>query len=209
MYGLEWGVINNGGHMNIFNTTELLGWESNGTALGYTADGDQAMALCEVLNTSAFSTNTHVAFSSDQDNHCANWGASYTNRTGVLLPNGTPLTTASMIAAAWTASAAAITSDTAQAAHAGSGKAKLNGYGSTHTDTLYQSVTIPAAATSANVVLATLATYSNLNKGSTYVQKSFDLSAYKGQTVKIYFEGVEGSMVSTAFLVDDVSLIAQ
>jgi hypothetical protein len=165
MYGLEWGVINNGGHMNIFNTTELLGWESNssgqlladtqtikndyaalytlmrqrgwvgqfnhpsssgqflvnGTALGYTADGDQAMALCEVLNTSAFSTNTtesetgrssyegacnkaleagyHVAFSSDQDNHCANWGASYTNRTGVLIPNGTALTSASMIAA--------------------------------------------------------------------------------------------------------------
>ena len=165
MYGLEWGVINNGGHLNIFNPTELLGWESNssgqlladtqttkndyaalytlmrqrgwvgqfnhpsssgqflvnGTALGYTADGDQAMALCEVLNTSAFSTNTtesetgrstyegacnkaleagyHIAFSSDQDNHCANWGASYTNRTGVLIPTGTALTSASMIAA--------------------------------------------------------------------------------------------------------------
>lgn len=165
MYGLEWGVINNGGHLNIFNATELLGWESNGsgqlladtqttkndyaalytlmrqrgwvgqfnhpsssgqfivngTALGYTADGDQAMAMCEVLNTSAFSTNTsetetsrstyegacnkaleagfHVAFSTNQDNHCANWGASYTNRTGVLIPNGTALTSASMIAA--------------------------------------------------------------------------------------------------------------
>ncbi|USX21276.1 CehA/McbA family metallohydrolase [Oxalobacteraceae bacterium OTU3REALA1] len=165
MYGLEWGVINNGGHLNIFNATELLGWEINGsgqlladtqttkndygalytlmrqrgwvgqfnhpsssgqflvngTAFGYTADGDQAMAMCEVLNTSAFSTNTsetetsrstyegacnkaleagfHVAFSTNQDNHCANWGASYTNRTGVLIPNGTALTSASMIAA--------------------------------------------------------------------------------------------------------------
>ncbi len=163
VYGLEWGVINNGGHMNIFNTTELLEWESNSAGqligdtltpkgdyaglytlmrqrgwvgqfnhpatsgqflvnsvpLGYTADGDQAMALCEVLNTSAFSTNTtetetgrssyegacykaleagyHVAFSTDQDNHCANWGASYTNRTGVLIPNGTPLSNASFI----------------------------------------------------------------------------------------------------------------
>jgi hypothetical protein len=37
-------------------------------------------------------------------------------------------------------------------------------------------------------VLATLATYSNLNKGSSYVQKSFSLAAYKGQTVQIYFE---------------------
>jgi hypothetical protein len=165
VYGLEWGVISNGGHMNIFNTNELLGWESNssgqliadtftaksdyaalftlmaqrgwigqfnhpattgqflvnGVPFGYTADGDKAMALCEVLNTSAFSTNTtetetghssyegacnkaleagyHVGFSSDQDNHCANWGASYTNRTGVLIPTGTPLTNANFIAA--------------------------------------------------------------------------------------------------------------
>ncbi|MES2320434.1 MAG: Ig-like domain-containing protein [Pseudomonadota bacterium] len=165
VYGMEWGVINNGGHLNIFNSNELLGWEYNGSgqlladtftdkpdyaglytlmrqrgvigqfnhpstsgqflvngvALGYSADGDQAMAMCEILNTSAFSTNTtetetgrstyegackkaleagfHVAFATNQDNHCANWGASYTNRTGILIPNGTPLTQASFIAA--------------------------------------------------------------------------------------------------------------
>ncbi|HEY0488616.1 MAG TPA: CehA/McbA family metallohydrolase [Telluria sp.] len=165
LYGLEWGVINNGGHMNILNAPELLGWERDangqlfgdtltakgdyaglyslmrrrgwigqfnhpsfsgqfnvdGVALGYTKDGDEAMALCEVLNTAAFSTNTsegetrrsnyemacnkaleagfHIAFSSNQDNHCANWGASYTNRTGVLIPNGTALTQASFIEA--------------------------------------------------------------------------------------------------------------
>ena len=165
VYGLEWGVINNGGHLNIFNSPELLAWEVNGNGqllgdtltektdyaglyslmrqrgwvgqfnhpsssgqflvngvpLGYTADGDEAMALCEVLNTSAFSVNTtesetgrstyesacnkalesgfHIAFSTNQDNHCANWGASYTNRTGVLIPTGTPLTQASFIAA--------------------------------------------------------------------------------------------------------------
>ena len=163
IYGMEWGVISNGGHMNIFNSTELLEWEYNssnqligdtftakgdysalytlmrqrgwigqfnhpstsgqfttgGVALGYTADGDQAMVLCEVLNSSAFSTNTtesetgrsnyeaacnkaleagfHVAFSTDQDNHCANWGASYTNRTGVLIPDGTAMTSTSFI----------------------------------------------------------------------------------------------------------------
>jgi hypothetical protein len=79
------------------------------------------MALCEVLNTSAFSTNTtetetgrssyegacqkaleagfHVAFTTDQDNHCANWGASYTNRTGILIPTGTAFTNASFIEA--------------------------------------------------------------------------------------------------------------
>jgi hypothetical protein len=163
VYGLEWGVIANGGHLNVFNTPELLGWEKNArgeliadtltprndyaalytlmkergwvgqfnhpalkgqfmvnnVSLGYTADGDQAMALCEVLNSTAFSTNDsesekrrsnfemacnrlleagyHVAFSSNQDNHCANWGASYTNRTGVLVPAGTALTLASFL----------------------------------------------------------------------------------------------------------------
>ena len=85
-----------------------------GVPLAYTPDGDAVMALCEVVNTNAFSANDtetetrrnsfegacnraleagyHVAFSSNQDNHCANWGAAYTNRTGVLLPRGQPLT---------------------------------------------------------------------------------------------------------------------
>ncbi|HEY0065320.1 MAG TPA: CehA/McbA family metallohydrolase [Telluria sp.] len=614
VYGMEWGVINNGGHMNILNSDELLGWEYNGSGqlladtftdkpdysalytlmrqrgwvgqfnhpsssgqflvngvpLGYSADGDQAMALCEVLNTSAFSTNTtetetgrstyegacqkaleagfHIAFSTNQDNHCANWGASYTNRTGILIPTGTPLTQASFIAAikarrvfasmdknsqlvltanghimgerftnsgplnlvanyassggqsaatvsivegvpgrngtptqlastasttvtpsvgehyyyakvtqgdgkilwsapiwvtqtnssdtvqptvsasetgssgnitfaanasdnvgvslvefyvdnalkatsnvapysavfnstllangthslvaraydaagnvglstpitfsvsnttggdstaptvtasesggsgsitlsasasdnvgvskvefyvdnvlkgtdsaapftmmldsatlsnsshaltakafdaagnstvsapvsftvnntaaaqrllntsfesgsgAWTASAGVITSDSGQAARTGSWKAWLNGYGAAHTDSLYQSVAIPATVTGATLkfwlkiassettttnaydtlkvqvrsstgaVLATLATYSNLNKGTTFLEKSFDLSAFKGQTVRIYYEGIEGSTVATSFVIDDVTLTTQ
>ncbi len=612
VYGLEWGVISNGGHMNIFNTPELLGWEYNGSGqliadtltakgdyaglytlmrqrgwvgqfnhpattgqflvggipFGYTADGDQAMAMCEVLNTSAFSTNTtetetsqstyegackkaleagyHVAFTTDQDNHCANWGASYTNRTGVLIPNGTALTQASFIdalkarrvfatmdkgsqlvltanghimgerftnsgtlnlvanfattagkavstilmyegvpgrngtvtqlsttanttitpslgehfyyakltqtdgnilwsapiwvtqsnssdtvaptvsasetgssgtitlsasasdnvgvslvefyvdgvlkassnvapynaalnsttltngshalvakaydaagnvgtstsfgfsvnnvvadttapivsasetgasgtitlsatasdnvgvtnvefyvdgvlkgsdttspysitlnsttltngshaltakafdaagnnatsaaanfsvsngatqlivnggfesgASSWTAASGVITSDATEAAHAGTWKAWLDGYGAAHTDTLYQQITIPSTATSAalgfwlrvdssetttttvydtlkvqvrsstGAVLATLATYSNLNKGTTFLQKTFDLIAYKGQTVRIHFEGVEDSTVQTSFIIDDVSVTVQ
>ena len=614
VYGMEWGVINNGGHMNIFNSNDLLGWEYNGSGqlladtftdkpdyaglytlmrqrgvvaqfnhpassgqflvggvpLGYSADGDQAMVLCEVLNTSAFSTNTsetetgrstyesackkaleagfHVAFSTNQDNHCANWGSAYTNRTGILIPNGTPLTQASFIAAlkarrvyatmdktaqliltangrlmgerfvntgplnlvanfastsgksastvsivegvpgrngtptelsksasttitpsvgehfyyakitqsdgnilwsapiwvtqsasgdtiaptvaasqsgssgtitlsasasdnvgvtmvefyvdsvlkassntapysasinsttlsngthslvakaydaagnvgtstavpftvdnttggdttppvvsasatgtsgaitfnasasdnvgvsrveflvdsvvkgtdttspyslafdsttvtnathsltarafdaagnstlsapvsfsvnnsistqrllntgfesgaaSWTATSGVVTSDAAQAAHAGSWKAWLNGYGAARTDSLYQQVAIPSTVTSATLrfwlkvasdettttsaydtlkvqvrsstgaVLATLATYSNLNKGTSWLEKSFNLSAYKGQTVRIYFEGIEGSTVATSFIVDDVTLTTQ
>lgn len=615
VYGMEWGVINNGGHLNIFNSPELLQWELNssgqllgdtltektdyaalytlmrqrgwvgqfnhpassgqflinGVPLGYSADGDQAMVLCEVLNTSAFSVNTtetetgrstfesgcnkalesgfHIAFATNQDNHCANWGASYTNRTGVLIPNGTPLTQASFIdalrarrvfatmdktsqlvltangrimgerftnsgplnlvanfastsgktistvsivegvpgrngavsqlsstasttitpsagehfyyakltqndgkilwsapiwvtqttsgdttpptvsasesgtsgtitvsanasdnvgvtlvefyiddvlkassnvapysaainsttlsngshtltakaydaagnvktsnpvtfsisnatggdttaptvsasesgssgtitlsatasdnvgvskvefyvdnalkgtdtsspysmtlnsttltngthslvarafdaannskdsaavsfsvnntttsqqlvqnggfesgTASWTASSGVITSDSGQAARTGTWKAWMNGYGSAHTDTMYQTVTIPSTAataslsfwlkvassetttttaydtlkvqvrSSANAVLGTLATYSNLNKGTSFVQRTFDLSAYKGQTVRIYFEGIEGSTVATSFVIDDVTLTTQ
>jgi hypothetical protein len=165
LYGMEWGVIGNGGHLNIFDSDELLGWERNGKGeliadtataksdyaglytlmrqrgwtgqfnhpatsgqfvvdgkpLAYTPDGDAVMALCEVLNSSAYSNDEHegetrrsnfeqacnklleagyhVAFSSDQDNHCANWGASYSNRTAVLVPSGAALTRASFLEA--------------------------------------------------------------------------------------------------------------
>ena len=158
LYGNEWGVISNGGHMNLLNPDGLPGWETNGsgqlighfytaksdyaaiyalmkqrgwigqfnhpktsgqfaiggTDLAYDANGATVMALCEVMNTSAFSTNTtesetsrsfytgawnillergyKLAPSTDQDNHCANWGLSYPNRTAVLLPTGTTLT---------------------------------------------------------------------------------------------------------------------
>jgi hypothetical protein len=72
------------------------------------------MALCEIMNSNAFSNRLdegeprhsfyeeacgtlleagyRLAFSSNQDNHCANWGASFGNRTGILLPAGTVLT---------------------------------------------------------------------------------------------------------------------
>lgn len=91
----------------------------NGQVFGYNVDGDEVMVLAEITNTSAFSSNTtetetskssyegsfklflergfHVAPATNQDNHCANWGASWTNRTGVLIPTGTPLTKTSFI----------------------------------------------------------------------------------------------------------------
>ena len=165
VYGMEWGVISNGGHMNIFNSDELFAWEFNasnqligdvftaksdypgiyatmqdrnligqfnhpdtsgqflvgGVAYGYNADGDEVMALAEIQNTSAFSANTtetengrslyegafkkmleagyHVAPVTNQDNHCANWGASWTNRTAVLIPDDLPLNAANFLAA--------------------------------------------------------------------------------------------------------------
>lgn len=528
IYGLEWGVISNGGHMNIFNTPSLLEWEYNssnqligdvftaksdyaslytlmhtngwigqfnhpassgqflvnGTNFGYTADGDAVMVLAEVLNSSAFSSNTtetessrssyetafntilergyHVAPSSDQDNHCANWGASFTNRTGVLLPSGNALNSSNFLdalrarrvfatedktaqivltanghvmgerfsnsgpltltvnyasstghtaqrvqvfqgvpgsngtvgtlsetatttttpsagdhfyyakitqddglrlwsapvwvtegsgggggdttpptvsasesgssgtigfsasasdnvgvskvefyvdgalkatdtsapysasldsttladgshslvakaydaagnmgtsstvsfsvsngsggsgggstelignggfesgATVWTQTSGVINSDTSEAAHAGSWKAWLDGYGSAHTDYVRQSVTIPASVASATLSFylhvdtaesgstaydklsvqvitstgkyITLATYSNANASSGYVLRTIDLGAYKGQTVQVNFYGVEDGSLQTSFVIDDVSVKTQ
>ncbi|MFH9401006.1 M4 family metallopeptidase [Streptomyces sp. NPDC017638] len=129
----------------------------------------------------------------------------------------------------WSASSGVITTDSGQPAHGGSYKAWLNGYGSTHTDTLSQSVTIPAGCkatltfylhidtdettTSTQydklTVTAgskTLATYSNLNAASGYGQKTFDLSSLAGSTVTLKFNGVEDSGLQTSFVVDDTAL---
>ncbi len=138
-------------------------------------------------------------------------------------------------AAPWTATAGVIDNSASPAAHSGSWKAWLDGYGSSHTDDLYQQVTIPAGACSATfsfwlqittaetttttaydtltvtvrntagTVLGTLATYSNLNKTG-WTQKSFDLSAYTGQAIRLQFHGVEDSSLQTSFLIDDAAV---
>jgi len=139
----------------------------------------------------------------------------------------------------WVTTAGVITNSTARPARTGSWKAWLDGYGTTHTDSCYQQITIPSTATSAtlsfyvridsaetttttafdrlqiqvrnsaNTVLATLATYSNLNKTSTYVLKTFSLTAYKGQTIRVYFLGTEDSSLQTSFVIDDTAVNVQ
>jgi len=139
-------------------------------------------------------------------------------------------------AAPWSATAGVIDGSASPAPHSGRFKAWLDGYGVSHVDDLFQTVTIPAGACSATLsfwlwittaetttvtafdtltvtvrntagtVLSTLATFSNLNRSATYVQRSFDVSAFKGQTVRIQFHGVEDSSLQTSFLVDDTAL---
>ncbi len=58
-------------------------------------------------------------------------------------------------------------------------------------------------------MLATLATYSNLNAASGYLLKSFSLASYIGQTVTIKFTGAEDASYRTSFVLDDVTLTVQ
>ena len=74
----------------------------------------------------------------------------------------------------------------------------------TTTTTVYDKLMVEVRNTS-GTVLATLATYSNLNKGA-YTQKSFSLAAYKGQTVRLYFHVTTDTSLSTTFRIDDVSV---
>jgi len=52
----------------------------------------------------------------------------------------------------------------------------------------------------------TLATYSNLNAGTSYVLRTANLNSYIGKMVTIKLLGVEDSSLATSFLVDDTSL---
>ncbi len=54
---------------------------------------------------------------------------------------------------------------------------------------------------------STLATYSNLTTtGGSYVQKTFDLSAFKGKTVTVKWLMSEDRSLQTSFVVDDASV---
>ncbi|GAA2745931.1 protease pro-enzyme activation domain-containing protein [Kitasatospora cinereorecta] len=129
----------------------------------------------------------------------------------------------------WTTTSGVVDNSASEAAHGGSWKAWLNGYGSAHTDSASQTVTIPAgckatlsywlhidtAETSTTTAYdkltvtvngTTVASYSNLNKNTGYAQKTVDLSAYAGQSVTLKFNGVEDSSLQTSFVIDDTAI---
>ena len=115
-------------------------------------------------------------------------------------------------------------------AHSGSWDAWLDGYGTTHTDTISQSVTIPAgchaslsfflhidtAETGSTAVdtltvklgSTTVGSFSNVNAASGYQQHTVDVSSFAGQTVTLLFTGTENSARQTSFVVDDTALTA-
>jgi PKD repeat protein len=126
-----------------------------------------------------------------------------------------------------------------EVAHTGTWFAGVSGWGTTHTDTLSQVVTIPSGKTkatlsyylhidtaettttavndklklqvlnSAGTVLSTLATYSNLNAAKGYTVHTSNLAAYIGQKVTIKFTGSENSSKQTSFVLDDITLTVQ
>ncbi len=136
----------------------------------------------------------------------------------------------------WTADPPENINFPAAGGHSGQGYVWLNGWGTTHVDRLWQDVTIPAGVTKASLtfflnlttaettttavrdtltlqvrntsgtVLGTVATWSNLDATLGWVQQSVDLTAYAGQTVRIFVEGNENASLATNFQLDDFSL---
>jgi PKD repeat protein len=139
-------------------------------------------------------------------------------------------------ASPWTAASGVISNSSTEPPHSGSWDAWLDGYGTTHTDTLAQTVSIPASCknatfsfwlhidtaetttttaydtlmvqvlNSSGTVLSTLHTYSNLDHNTGYTQRSFSLASYVGQTVTLKFTGTEDASYQTSFVIDDTAL---
>jgi hypothetical protein len=131
--------------------------------------------------------------------------------------------------APWTATAGVIGAFAGQSPHSGTRFAWMDGYGTTHTDTLSQTVTIPAGCTATltfwlhidtaetttttqfdrltvQMGTTTVATFSNLNKAAGYQLRTFNVSAFAGQTVTLKFTGTEDSSLQTSFVVDDTAI---
>ena len=136
-------------------------------------------------------------------------------------------------ATVWTGTSGPITNNTGRPARTGSWKLWLGGNGSSSTETINQSVTIPSTATAATLsywirtdtaesgstaydnmrvqvvdgsTVTTLRTFTNVGTNATYTQYSHALTAYKGKTVTIRFTMTEDSSLQTSFVVDDTAL---
>ncbi len=208
-------------------------WRKNGTAIsGATAASYTTPATVIGDNGSTFSVVVSNSLGSATSNNATLTVTSAPPPGSELILNGGFESGAT----SWTGTTASIGTWTAEPARAGTKNAWLMGNGKTTTESLYQSITIPSTAASATLTfylhidtaetttstqydkfyvrvrnsagttLATLATYSNLNKATGYSLKTFDLSAYKGQTIQVYFYGTEDSSLQTSFVIDDVSV---
>ncbi|GAB2958053.1 hypothetical protein GCM10027184_01220 [Saccharothrix stipae] len=116
------------------------------------------------------------------------------------------------------------------APRSGSRSSWISGYGYSNTETLTQTVTVPAGCANTTLSLwlkisteeyepevfdtftvkagaTTLATYTNLNP-SGYQVRTFSLGAYAGQSVTLSFTGTEDWSYQTSFVLDDVSVNA-
>ena len=143
--------------------------------------------------------------------------------TGQLLGN----TGFEVGSAPWTATAGVIGAFAGQTAHGGTRFAWMDGYGVTHTDTLRQTVNIPAGCRATltywlhidtsegpgtafdfltvQVGATTVGSFSNLNAAAGYVQRTATVTGVSG-SVQVLFTGREDVSLQTSFVVDDVTL---
>jgi hypothetical protein len=213
-----------------FNPSSIAAPGSGTSTLTFTASATAATGTATVTITGTGGTVTHTT--TIALTIAAAGGG--TTTTQVL---GNPgFENGSTAPAPWVTSSGVINNSTSEPPHGGTWDAWLDGFGTTHTDTLMQQVSIASNATAATLtfwlhidtaetstttafdtlalqvrnssgtVLSTLKTFSNLNKNTGYAQQTFDLTSFKGQTIQINFVGTEDASLQTSFVLDDLAL---
>ncbi|MFE3876994.1 protease pro-enzyme activation domain-containing protein [Kitasatospora sp. NPDC059146] len=226
-------------------------------AAGQPALGEANPKLYAVANSSSYGSTFHdVTTGANQDfsagtgyDQVTGWGTPVADALttallgggstgGTTPPTGGGCTAAQLIgnggfetgtAAPWSTSSGVVDNGTSEPAHSGSWKAWLDGYGSAHTDTLSQTVTVPAGCASATLTFAlhidtaetgstpydtltlqangtTVKTWSNVDAAAGYVQQTVDLTSFAGRSVTLKFTGTEDGSNQTSFVIDDVAL---
>lgn len=138
----------------------------------------------------------------------------------------------------WMASEGVITSNINEPARTGTFKAWLGGYGVPHTDSVAQQITLPSTGTAITLefflhisteeqalqefdrlrvrlrrpngqIARTLRTYSNLQAAPGFGRQTFDLTDFRGQTLRIELVATEDNGSITSFVVDDFRIIIE
>ncbi|HEV7517608.1 MAG TPA: hypothetical protein VGR07_15010, partial [Thermoanaerobaculia bacterium] len=209
------------------------------TSIAAPGAGSSTMTINVAAGTAAGTSTITVTGTGGGITHTATVTVTVTTGTITQLLGNPGFENGSANPAPWTPTPAVIDNSAGEAAHSGAWKAWMNGYGTTHTDSILQTVTIPASATTATLafwlhidtaetttvsafdtlkvqirntagtVLSTLATFSNLNAATGFSQKSFNVTSFKGQTIQVFLVGTEDTSLQTSFVVDDFTLNVQ
>jgi aminopeptidase S len=130
----------------------------------------------------------------------------------------------------WSMSAGVLNSNGAEPPHLGTYDAWLDGFAAVHTDTVTQTLTVPAGITSGRLKYylhidsaetttttafdklvvklgsTVVGRFSNLNAAGGYVLHSRAVTLPPGSTVTLSFTGTEDSSLQTSFVLDDITL---
>lgn len=217
---------------------QMSGTDSGGLALTYTATGlptGLSISSAGLISGTPSAAGTFTVTVTAKDSTNASGSTTFTWTISSAGGGGSCSSTGQKLlnpgfesgAASWTATSGVINT-TGSHARTGTGYAWLDGYGSTHTDTLSQSVTIPAGCTaivsyylyisssegttaaydklSLTVNGTAVQNYSNVQKGTGYVARSVNISQFAGQTVTLKWTGTEDASLATSFFIDDTGL---
>jgi subtilase family serine protease len=228
------------GTVGTATSLQIHATDSGGATLTYSATGlppglsiNTSTGLISGTPTTA---GTYSVTVTATDTTSASGGASF---SWVIASNGSSCPVGQLLknpgfesgSVSWTATSGVINTDGAHS-HSGAGYAWLDGYSTTHTDTLAQTVTVPTGChavlsyylwissadttgvvhdtlkltATASGVVSTVQSFSNVNRGTGYVLRSVDLSAYAGKTVTLKWTGYQNSTLATSFFIDDTAL---